>query len=232
MMMKLTRSLVLIAAASVVLGACHFSNGSNGPVTGENNQAGAAPVVVPGSNSGKAKYGGTYHGGANVNLLQPAPAGTHPSIDGGAGFSVPNYPPTTLPGWIQGLPSKPALISWRHSPYGDILTTNAGKTIYVRLGDQYRLSGCSGICARAFPPVLTNGAPQATAGILPAYLGVLTATGHGEQVAYGQHPLYTYSGDTGPGQYNAVGKGGIWFPIGVDGVVIQPSSTTTTTPNG
>ncbi|MGC8466113.1 MAG: COG4315 family predicted lipoprotein [Acidimicrobiales bacterium] len=229
-MFSSTAKLIIgVALGATTLSACHFSNGENGP-------AGAAPVVVPNSN-GQATYGGGYKG-TNASLLQAAPKGTHPTIDGGAGFKVPDYPTTTLPGWIQGHPPGPVTISYRNSPYGPILTTLSGKTIYVRLGDAYRISKCTGKCLAAFPPVLTNGAPQATGGLLPAYIGVLqTSQGGHEQIAYGQYPLYTYSGDTGPGQYHAEGKGGIWFVIGTDGVVRKAplsatSPSTTAAPKG
>jgi predicted lipoprotein with Yx(FWY)xxD motif len=223
------KAFIGMAAAAATLSACHYSNGEYGP-------AGAAPVVVPGSSNGKATYKGGYSG-TNTHLLQGAPQGANPSLDDGAGFVVPNYPSTTLPGWIQGHPPGPTVLSYRNSPYGKILTTSSGKTLYVRLGDQYRQSFCYSICARAFPPFLTNGAPQASGGVLAAYVGVLEAdlSGQREQVAYGQHPLYTYSGDTGPGQYNAEGKGGIWYVINVQGIVVKaPLGTvsTSTTTNG
>ena len=182
--------------------------------------------MAPGSSTGKAAYGGGFKGN-NVNVLGAAPKGTHPTVDGGAGFTVPNYPTTTLPGWVQGLPSKPSLLSFRKSPYGDILTTSSGKTIYIRLGDAYRISKCAAKCAAAFPPFLTNGAPQATGGILPAYIGVLQAATRGEQVSYAEHPLYTYSGDTGPGQYNAEGAGGIWYVIGTNGLIRKTKVSST-----
>lgn len=220
---KSLRTILGLAAVAGGLSACHFSNGENGP-------AGAAPVVVPGS-SGKATYKGGY-AGTNTHLLTGSPRGTHPKLDGGAGFPVPNYPPTTLAGWVQGLPRNPSLLSFRQSPYGPILTTSSGKTLYVRLGDAYRISQCVGRCADAFPPFLTNGAPQATGGILPAYIGVLQAATRGEQVSYAQHPLYTYSGDTGPNQYHAEGAGGIWYVISPTGLVqekpLSASSPTTT----
>jgi hypothetical protein len=34
---------------------------------------------------------------------------------------------------------------------------------------------------------------------------------NGSQVAYNGHPLYTYSGDSAPGQANGEGFGNIWF---------------------
>lgn len=218
--------LVPLIVVAIVAAAC------TGTSPGEHGAASAAPVVVPGNSSGKATYGGGY-AGTNAKLLQGAPSNAHPTLDGGAGFNVQSYPATTLPGWKYGLPTKPALLSYRSSAYGPILTTSAGKTIYVRLGDSFRQSACTGICARAFPPVITAGAPQALGGVLVAYIGILLYNSKDEQVSYASHPLYTYSGDTAPGDIKAEGLGSIWYVIGTNGIVhetpIAASSTTSTT---
>jgi len=60
-----------------------------------------------------------------------------------------------------------------------------------------------------------DGAPPANTGpvfvsALPGTLSLLTDA-NGSQVTYNGHPLYTYSGDTAPGQVNGDGFGGIWF---------------------
>jgi predicted lipoprotein with Yx(FWY)xxD motif len=139
----------------------------------------------------------------------------------GAGFPIPNYGPVKYPNYVNGDPKYPATIGIHNSPYGQILTTGAGYTLYVRLGDQFRASKCFKICLNAFPPELTNGAPQAGPGILAADLGVLTANNSWEQVSYGGRPLYRYRLDAKPGEINAEGKGGIWYVVGVDGLPIM-----------
>jgi predicted lipoprotein with Yx(FWY)xxD motif len=44
------------------------------------------------------------------------------------------------------------------------------------------------------------------------FTGKLTvvADANGNQAGYNGHPLYTYSGDTGPGQTTGEGVGGVW----------------------
>jgi predicted lipoprotein with Yx(FWY)xxD motif len=41
---------------------------------------------------------------------------------------------------------------------------------------------------------------------------VLTDT-NGNQVEYNGHPLYTFSGDTAPGQANGEGVAGMWYVV-------------------
>ncbi len=205
--MKFARGIGLgvILSSGLLLSACHFSNGDYGPAS-----SGAAPVA---GSSGVPKSSAKLSG----SNLVPKTASEY----NGAGFPIPNYGPISYPGYNhEGDPKAPAQLSWRNSIYGPILTTASGYTLYVRLGDEFRKSECYKDCLYAFPPELTNGAPQAGTGILAADLGVLTANNTWEQVSYGGHPLYRYRLDTKPGEINAQGKGSIWYVIGVDGLPI------------
>jgi predicted lipoprotein with Yx(FWY)xxD motif len=47
----------------------------------------------------------------------------------------------------------------------------------------------------------------------------MATTANGSQLEYNGHPLYTYSGDTGPGQTNGEGIGGVWHVVTSD---LQP----------
>ncbi|TMK56570.1 MAG: hypothetical protein E6G60_18020, partial [Actinobacteria bacterium] len=42
-----------------------------------------------------------------------------------------------------------------------------------------------------------------------------------KQVAYNDHLLYTYSGDSSAGQMNGQGIGGVWHVVGSDGEPIR-----------
>jgi predicted lipoprotein with Yx(FWY)xxD motif len=202
---------------TLILSACHFSNGDYQP-------ASAGAGLTPSSQTGNGPVGAnTLNPDAKLLGAKNAPK-TATEYDG-AGFPIPKYPPVNYPGYRNGDPTGPATIAWRNSPYGPILTTSSGYTLYVRLGDGFRHSGCYGLCLRAFPPELTNGAPQATAGILAADLGVLTANNGWEQVSYGGHPLYRYRGDVKPGEISAQGKGKIWYVIGINGLPITKPAT-------
>ncbi len=205
------RTLLVMPVLAVLASACHFSNSQYGPAS-----AGVGPTTSF-----------TTTTTTQPKLSGPASIpGTNPTSYDGAGFQIPNYPTTTLPGWKYGLPQSPTTISHRMTKYGDIITTANGRTLYVRIGDQFRKSGCFSICLHAFPPYLTNGSPMATGGLLASDIGVIVSNQNkGEQITYGGHPLYTYSGDTSVGDINAEGKGGIWFVIGVTGLPINSVPT-------
>jgi len=88
------------------------------------------------------------------------------------------------------------------------LVNNQGMTLYYNTSDTAS-SVCSGGCASAWPPVLSTSAPSPVVA-LPGTLSLLTDA-NGSQVTYNGHPLYTYSGDTAPGQVTGDGIGGVWF---------------------
>jgi predicted lipoprotein with Yx(FWY)xxD motif len=52
----------------------------------------------------------------------------------------------------------------------------------------------------------------------------LLSTTSGHQVTYAGHPLYTYSGDSGPGDTSYVGAksfGGTWYAINASGGTVR-----------
>jgi predicted lipoprotein with Yx(FWY)xxD motif len=91
-----------------------------------------------------------------------------------------------------------------------ILTNAQGLTLYYRTSDAPPSTVCSGGCAGAWPPLVISGSgTPSSATSLPGKLTVV-ADANGNQVEYNGHPLYTYSGDTGPGQTTGEGVAGIW----------------------
>ena len=98
-----------------------------------------------------------------------------------------------------------------------VLTSAAGLTLYWFAPDTAVASRCTGSCTSYWPPV--TGRPRAGPGVT-GQLGTITRPGGGLQVAYDGHPLYTYVGDTGPGQ--ALGdnldiNGGLWHEVRLSG---------------
>ena len=90
-----------------------------------------------------------------------------------------------------------------------ILTNAQGMTLYYRTTDMPPTTVCSGGCASAWPPLLVSGSNTPTSKTsLPGKLSVQTDA-NGTQVEYNGHPLYTFSGDTGPGQTTGEGFVGI-----------------------
>lgn len=85
---------------------------------------------------------------------------------------------------------------------GTILVDSAGRTLYDFHKDQGSKSACYGGCAGAWPPLLTEGNPQAQGAAERSMLGTTKRDDGTLQVTYNGWPLYTYVGDQGPGEAN------------------------------
>jgi predicted lipoprotein with Yx(FWY)xxD motif len=101
---------------------------------------------------------------------------------------------------------------------GVTLLTNAkGLTLYSFAPDTSTKSACYGSCAAYWPPV--TGSPSAGPGVTGT-LGTITRTGGTVQATYDGHPLYTYIGDSAPGQANGNNlnlNGGLWRDVPITG---------------
>jgi predicted lipoprotein with Yx(FWY)xxD motif len=98
-----------------------------------------------------------------------------------------------------------------------VLTTAQGFTLYWFAPDNPTRSNCDGVCAGYWPPV--TGTRTTGAGI-PGKLGTIKRSDGTTQVTYNGHPLYTYVGDTAPGQAfgnNLNLNGGLWHEVTVHG---------------
>jgi predicted lipoprotein with Yx(FWY)xxD motif len=108
-----------------------------------------------------------------------------------------------------------AMLKTEKSSLGTVLANSAGLTVYWFAADHGDTSACTGACAAAWPPV--TGVPQAAAGVtLSGTLGTITRAGGVKQATYNGHPLYTYAGDSSPGQVNGNmvnGFGAYWYAI-------------------
>ena len=97
-----------------------------------------------------------------------------------------------------------------------MLTNDKGFTLYYLKADTATQVACSGSCAQTWPPLLQAGSGIPTGpGSLPGKLSAYS-TANGNQVEYNGHPLYTYAGDTAPGQTNGEGIKGVWFVVTSD----------------
>jgi predicted lipoprotein with Yx(FWY)xxD motif len=123
---------------------------------------------------------------------------------------------------------------------GVILTTTKGFTLYRYTPDKAGKVECTGQCTSYWPPLTV------AAGVTPAGpnglkgLGTVMGSGGKEQVTYRGHPLYTYVGDSKPGQTHGQGTQGTWWVVtaNVKALVASPAmasgvsaSTTTAAPS-
>ena len=94
-----------------------------------------------------------------------------------------------------------------------VLTNAKGFTLYSFAPDTPASSKCYGSCAAYWPPV--TGTTAAGQG-LPGKVTTITRTGGSHQLTYNGHPLYTYIGDTAPGQARGNDlnlNGGLWHEV-------------------
>jgi len=147
-----------------------------------------------------------------------SPYGTGSSAGGStpttAPTTAPTPTPTTAPTPTPTASSSALLQTATATVQGKsetILTDAQGKTLYYFTPDTPTTSACTGGCAQTWPPLLAGGSGAPTSSTtLPGKLTVVT-TANGSQVAYNGHLLYTYAGDSGPGQTDGEGLFGKWF---------------------
>jgi predicted lipoprotein with Yx(FWY)xxD motif len=103
----------------------------------------------------------------------------------------------------------------RRIDHVNVLTNANGFTLYWFAPDTATSSHCNGTCTAYWPPV--TGAPI----LAPGVIGTPGTVKRGDGVAqatYDGHPLYTYIGDTAPGQASGNGidlNGGLWHEVTV-----------------
>ena len=95
-----------------------------------------------------------------------------------------------------------------------VLTNSSGRTLYWFAPDTPSKSACYGTCAAYWPPVIGN--PVAGPGVTVSKIATIARTDGTIQVTYAGHPLYTYVGDTAPGQASGNDinlNGGFWHEV-------------------
>ena len=94
-----------------------------------------------------------------------------------------------------------------------VLANGKGFTLYSFAPDTPTTSKCYGTCAAYWPPVI--GSSAAGSG-LPGKTGTIKRTDGSLQLTYNGHPLYTYVGDSAPGQASGNNlnlNGGLWLVV-------------------
>jgi predicted lipoprotein with Yx(FWY)xxD motif len=99
-----------------------------------------------------------------------------------------------------------------------LLTNAQGMALYYDSKDTPTTAACTSSdgCTTTWPPLLSSGSgAPASSTTLPGTLSMATVA-NGAQVEYQGHLLYTYVGDTTPGQASGEGMLGIWFAATTD----------------
>ena len=141
-----------------------------------------------------SSYGGGGSYGGSASAPTPAPA----SSSGGGGSSV----------------------KLASTKLGKVLVDAQGRTLYLFEADKGAMSACGGACASVWPPLTITGKPTAGSGITASKLGTTKRSDGSTEVTYNGHPLYTYAGDSGPGQTAGQGIDGFgaeWYVLSAAG---------------
>jgi predicted lipoprotein with Yx(FWY)xxD motif len=107
---------------------------------------------------------------------------------------------------------------------GTVLVDSEGLTVYEFAKDNGTTSSCYGACEQSWPPVIAKGKPTASEGATSSQLGTTKRKDGTIQVTYAGHPLYTFAGDSEPGEANGNGStafGGKWSAMSESGEAVS-----------
>jgi len=166
-----------------------------------------------------------------------------PIVAGGAALLAacgssgsPSTPATSAAGTTQQSHGS-ATIMTHSTSKGTVLTNAQGKTLYWFAIDTPTKSNCDASCISFWPPV-TGKAVAASGTSLMHGFGTITRSDGSTQATYAGHPLYTYTGDSGPGQIAGNGlnvSGGLWWAMTPSGAKLgaaAPSGSSSSSSGG
>ena len=139
---------------------------------------------------------------------------------GGNDATASSPPPKTASG-------KPATLGVESTSLGTILDDGQGRTLYLFQGDTGTKSNCSGACATNWPP-LTSAKPTVGKGASASMIGTTKRSDGKTQVTYNGHPLYTFAGDSRPGDTSGQGVnafGALWYAVSPAGQQVTASAS-------
>jgi predicted lipoprotein with Yx(FWY)xxD motif len=112
-----------------------------------------------------------------------------------------------------------------------VLTSAKGFTLYSFAPDTPAKSNCNGTCAQNWPPVT---GPATAPGVTGTF-GTIKRSDGSAQATFDGHPLYTFAGDTAPGQAKGNGlnaAGGLWHEITTSGTAAAAAPAGATSGSG
>lgn len=113
-----------------------------------------------------------------------------------------------------------------HEDHGSYLVDQEQMALYLFEADMQRSeeaeaqSNCHDDCATAWPPLVTEGEPQAHDDLNPELLGTITREDGETQVTFNGRPLYYFSADAEPGHtrgHDIETHGAEWYLMSPDG---------------
>jgi len=154
-------------------------------------------------------------------LVLAACGGSNSSSSSGAS-STPSYGGTAS--HAPNSSGAASTVSTKTTSLGTFLVDAKGRTLYLWDADHGSMSTCTGACAQAWPPVTTTGTPKANGAVKASLLGTTKRADGSSELTYAGHPLYTFAGDTQPGQTTGEGSNGFgapWWIVSPAGKALQ-----------
>ena len=112
-----------------------------------------------------------------------------------------------------------------------VLTSSKGFTLYSFAPDTSTKSNCNGACAQNWPPLK---GPVTAAGVTGTFGTIKRADGSA-QATFDGHPLYSFAGDSAPGQAKGNGlnaAGGLWHEITTSGTAAPAGASSPSAGSG
>lgn len=148
-------------------------------------------------------------GGALVALMLVATAcGKSSSPSSGGGGSTSSAGGTTSGGGS----ASATVTAKKIGSLGMVLVDSKGFTLYRLTGETPSKIECTAACVQSWPPLKASGSPTGGSGATGTLATAMRPDGI-TQVTYDGVPLYTFAGDTQPGQANGQGIEGKWFAV-------------------
>lgn len=118
----------------------------------------------------------------------------------------------------------------KNDKLGSFLVDGKGMTLYLYTKDTPNTTVCYDKCATAWPPLLTNGTPNAGQGVDASKFGTTKRKDGTTQVTYNGWPLYYYQKDKAPGDVTGQNVGNVWFVVSAAGDKVEMTEVTAATP--
>jgi predicted lipoprotein with Yx(FWY)xxD motif len=129
--------------------------------------------------------------------------------------------------------SAPAVLETVRTRLGVVLADRGGRTVYVFTADRPGHSVCTAGCLQFWPFVGAPATIPSDAPGITARLGILDRADSGRQLTVNASPIYTFTGDTGPGSTAGQGQrldGGLWWALTPAGARITTGGPEVTAP--
>ncbi|QHC65008.1 hypothetical protein GSU69_19345 (plasmid) [Rathayibacter festucae] len=145
-----------------------------------------------------------------------------------AGSAASSEAPADSPSATASASAETAALTTASSPLGEIITDEAGYTVYTFTKDTQNSgsSSCYDECATTWPAVSASSTTAADG--ITGEVGSITRTDGTTQLTVDGWPVYRFAKDTAPGQVNGQGVKDAWYVLLPDGTMNKEAAAMST----